>query len=442
MKKLALLLLLLLILSTIVGALSSDEAISLVSVKNNYLSSGETATTAKDLISYLGNEYIVVATMKDNTVTCYIPIKNSTSEIASMDVEIREIIKTTIAYSKMTELRDSTTPANWPFSYSTKNFFYDLSNDFTSLANDLLGTQTVLNGIGTAEAKTLAQKVGFAKTDAENLSDKAKALSTQIENGRIFEDNYLSGPDTNKTGKYETNYKNFFTNVTELKTSFIELEQTINEINQGVSTLDPSKLTTEQQKTYQILLTKVPIAISKGTRTNPGKLDSFFSTTDQLRTMIESVFNDSKNSEGYATTLGSRKIRNEAWQKLYGTNATMIKIDPSFTTLQKAATAILSAENVNLWKAQDAVDELKINWNGAEQRYNNSEYSKAKEFGLKAEKNVASIIDQGLKPIESAIDQDLIIKIVGALILLLVGLFIFEKYKEKKKKKEDEYNEA
>ncbi|MFA6064379.1 MAG: hypothetical protein WCW44_02485 [archaeon] len=442
MKKLALLLLLLLVLSTAVSALSSDEAIALVSVKNNYLLTGESATTTKDPITYQGSQYLVVATMSGDAVTCYIPIRSSDSKIATLDLEIREIIKTTIAYSKMTELKNNTTPADWPFSYSTKNFFYDLSNDFTSLANDILSTQTILNGIGTTEAKTLALQVGLAKNAAEDLSDKSKTLSTQIETSRLYEESYLSGPDTNKTNKYETNYKNFFTSVADFKQEFVDLQTTITEINQGVSTLDPSKLTTDQQKTYQILLTKVPIAISKGTRTNPGKLDSFFSTTDQLRTMIEGVFNSSRNSEGYATTLDARKVRSDAWIKLYGTNETMTKLDPSFTTLQKAATAVLSTENVDYWKDQDSVEALKVNWNGAEQRYNNSEYTKAKEYALKAEKNVTSIMSQGLKQTESPINQDLIIKIVGGLVILLIGLFIFEKYKAKKKNKEDEYNEA
>lgn len=440
-KHFSVLLLLLLLLSTTVSALSPDEAIAIVSVKNNYLMSGETTSVIKEMISYQGKAYVVVAAKKGDSITAYIPLKNSDGNIATLDLEIREIIRTAIIYTNITELKDSTTPANWPSSYSTKNFFYDLSNDFTSLMNDALSVQTLLGAIGTTESKALASKADDVQAKAEDLSKKSKELSTQIENSMKLESDFLNSPDTNEATKYETSYKNYFTEVSNYKKEFVELNTNLSNLNQEISTLDPTTLTSDQQKSYQLLLNKAPIALSKGTRPNPAKLDSFFSTNDQIRTLIEGVFTESKNSEAYATTLESRKVRNEAWKAMYGTNDTLIKINSSFETLEKAADAILSEENIDQWIDTESIDALQANWGAAKIRYANSEYSKAKEYATKAQNSVKIIINAGVKSTVNNSDQDLIIKIIVGLVIIVIAVFVFEKFVMKKKKKEEEYNE-
>jgi len=425
-----------------VSSLSQDEAIAIVSVKNNYLMSGESASVVNQMITYQGQKYVVVAAKSGDSITAYIPLKNSDGNIASFDLEIREVIKTTIIYTNMTELKGNTTTANWPFSYSTKNFFYDLGNDFIGLMNDALSVQTLLNAIGTTEAKTIASKADLVQAHAESLSEQSKDLSNQIDAGMKYETSFLGTLDTNAAAKYETNYKSFFTSVTSYKEDFVGLGNEINQLNQSISSLDPSKMTAEQQRSYQLLLTKAPIAMSKSTRPNPAKLDSFFSTNDQLRTLIENVFSESKNSDNFASTLEARKTRNEAWKVMYGTNDILLKIDSSFDTLENAAEAILSTNNKELWADEDAVDGLQANWSAAKTRYNNSEYEKAKDFALKAQKNVKQVIDGGLKSTQDNSGQDLIIKVIAGLIIIVIALFVFENFIMKKKKKpEEEYAE-
>jgi hypothetical protein len=82
-------------------ALSADEAIAIVSVQNNYLLTGEKATAAKNTVTYKGTEYIIVAAKKGETVACYIPVNTKTSQVASMDIEVRDLVKTTIVYTKI-----------------------------------------------------------------------------------------------------------------------------------------------------------------------------------------------------------------------------------------------------------------------------------------------------------------------------------------------------
>jgi hypothetical protein len=100
-------------------ALSSDEAIALVSVTNNYLMSGETPNVVKQSLNYQKEAYTIVVLMKGTSATCYIPIKNSSSTVASLDLEIRELIKTTIVLTNMTDVKNSTSNDR-KFSNSTK----------------------------------------------------------------------------------------------------------------------------------------------------------------------------------------------------------------------------------------------------------------------------------------------------------------------------------
>jgi hypothetical protein len=425
-----------------VSAISQDEAISITTIKNNYLMPGENAYVVNKMITYQGQKYVVVAAKNGEIVTTYIPLNNSDGNIASLDLEIREIIKTTIAYTNMIELKESTTTANWLFSYSTKNFFYDLGNDFTILMNDALSVQTLLNAIDTTESKTIASKADIVQKSAESLAEQSKELSNQIDSGREYETNFLDKLDTNNLTKYEKNYENTFTLITKYKQDFVELKNELDQLNQSISSLDPSKMTIEQQRNYQLLLTKAPIAISKNTRPNPAKLESFFGTNDQLRTLIENVFNELNKSETFTSTLATRKTRNEAWKAMYGTNDSLLKINPSFNTLEKAAEAILSTENVELWVDEEATEALTANWNAAKIRYNNSEYEKAKDFALKAQKNVKQVIEGGLKNTEDNSGEQLIIKIIIGLVILVIGLFVFENFIVKKKKNHgEEYDE-
>lgn len=429
-KFLGILLFTLIALSSFSWAISADEAIAIVSIQNNYLLSGEKASVAKELIQYKNEKYIVVAAINNNTVTCYLPIKNSTGELAQMDLEIREIIKATIVYSKMNELSQSITASNWPLSYYTKNTFYDLSKDFTTMKSSVLTVKTELGKINVAQS--VIDKAANIDDKLDQLVNKSNELSDEIEAGRSYEQIFFSAPDSNKLLKYENYYKNYFILISDYKATYNELESKLNELSQVIASLETNSLTVDQKRSLQSLLS---------TPTNTRKLPSFFGTTDQLRTTIESVFTSSRNSENYATTLKSREVRNSAWKEMYGRNEALLKVDKSFETLEIAANAILSAENVDHWEDQEAVDGLTANWSSAKSRYNNAEYEKAKEYAIKAQKNVDQVMQGGVMQVINQ-TNDYVMIIAGILIIILVGLFVYENfYLKKKKKKGEEFNE-
>lgn len=430
-------LIILLALSMGVNAISADEAVAIVSVQNNYLMGGESTSVAKELIQYKGEKYIVVAATQNNAVNCYIPLNNSTGEVAKLDLEIREIIRTTIIYSKMNELNQSIPAANWPLSYYTKNTFQSLGDqygDFAKLKTQVLTVKTELEKVGAPQ--TLIDKANNIQDKIDQIMAESKKLADEIEEGMEYEKNFFGTPDANKILKYEGYYTLYFTNIINYKSSYDELNSKLYELSQAIATLETDALTVTEKGSLQSYLN---ISYSKyQTIFNPSTI---FGQTDELRTTIESVFISARNSENYATTLASREVRNSAWKEIYGRNEALLKVDKSFETLEMAANAILSTENINQWEDQIAVDGLTANWTSAKSRYNNAEYEKAKDYALKAQKNVAQVIEGGVKQATNN-TEDYVKIIIGILIIALVGLFIYENfYLKKKKKKEDEFNE-
>ncbi len=412
-------------------AISADEAIALVTIQNNYMMSGESASAVKEMITYQNTKYLVVATLKGDSVTCYIPVKDSDQKIAAGDIEISALTKAAIVFTKMTQLRENTSSANWIYSYSTKNYLYDLQNEFTQMMGRVITVQTELAKLG-SEAAALTQLADETQSQLEAIASKSKDIADKVEAGRKKEETFLAAPDTNGVNSYESTYKDIFTQLENYKSDYTAIETNINKLNQGIGALQTNKLTIDQKRSLQLLLT-----MSVSAR----RLPTFFSQNDQLRTIIESVFNSAKNSNSYVETLATRRLRNEAWQLMYGQNATLAKLDPSFTTLEKAASAILSEENAAQWVDQDAVDALSTSWNGATSRFNTAEYEKAKDYATKATNFAKAVMQKGANttPIDNT--QDVVIKIVVGLIIVIIAVFIFDKFLRKSKPKEEEYDE-
>ena len=415
------------IIAHVGASVSSEEAIAIMSIRNNYLLAGETASIAKEMLTYKGEQYLIVAAKSNESIKCYIPIKNSTGEIATGDIEIRDLIKTAIVYTKMTNLSASKTPSSLPFNYYTKNYYYDLSNDFITLKNSLLTVRSELNKIDSTQTKTLVSKTKDLIDLSEEIAQKSFSLTEKLEQYRLFEIEFLNNPDTNKTSTYEKNYADYFLEISDMKELFTKLNNGIIELSQGIGALESIELGVDQKRSL-INLLQIPMSARK--------LSVVFSENEQLRTEIETIFNESKNIENYATTLINRKKRNEAWKIIYGPNNELTKLNPTFDTLQKATTTILAEENVNAWKNQEAVEALKTNWAGAISRYNNVEYDKAKEYALKAERNVKNIIQDGFVQNQND-NNNIIITAITILIALIIIIFILQNFVLKKKKTEE-----
>lgn len=427
-----------LLLCSLTLALSPDEAITLVSKTNNYLLDNETAgiLSPQLMIKNSSEDYWIVVAMKDSTPSVYIPVSNKTENVAEGEVTIRNLIETEIVLTKIKQLKDSSYGLNWPFSYNNRAMFDGLANDMQNMAPKVQIVQSTMADVGSSESRQLEL---LAKDTAELITKFSNANITIAENtdvSRSLEDKYLNTPDTNLTSKYKSEFDNYYSSLDTYKTDYSKIESNLNALKQGIAALQTDKLT-QTDKDGLINYLKLPTTV--------GKLPSFFSQTNQTKTATDSVFSASKNIEGFVLNLSTRKVRNTTWLMLFGSNVKITKVNKSFYSLSEASEAILAADNVDLWEDTASVTALKTNWAQTKTRYANQEYDKAQEFAKKAETNVLDILEKGIMATENNTNNDLINGAIIVLIILVVGLYVYDKFIVKKKKEGEEnagqYNE-
>jgi len=118
---------------------------------------------------------------------------------------------------------------------------------------------------------------------------------------------------------------------------------------------------------------------------------------------------------------------------MWGTNEDITKANKNFNNLSEATDAILNEDNVDYWVEQDSVNALRANWKNANLKYNNGIYTSATQFAKNATKNAIDILEEGVIQTEDNSDEFLI-NIIIILIVVIVGIFLFEKFYLNKKK--------
>ncbi len=424
-------LLFILLLSVTVFSLSPDEAITFVSNTNNYLLDGESGAilAPRVMITSSKEDYWIVAALKDDTPNVYIPVSNSSGSIADGELTIRNLIETEIVVTKITLLKNSSYGLSWPFSYTTRGTFDGLASDLKNMSPKVILVQTRMDEIGTSEATKLKNLADQTESLISSLALQSTKIAEETDKARLVEEKYLAAPDTNQTAKYKKSFDDYFSLIDNYKEDYTTIETNLNELKQGIAILQTDELT-QTDKDGLINYLKLP--------TTTGKLPSFFSQTNQIKTAIDSVFSSSKNIEGLVLNLATRKVRNTTWQMIYGANSKITKANKSFYSLSEASEAIISSDNVDYWEDQESVEALKINWAQTKTRYNNQEYEKAQEFAKKAENYAIAVLEKGVKVTDDSAGQDLLIQVIGLLMGAVIILFIYEKFVVNRKKEEGE----
>ena len=432
MKKLILIILSVLLLASFATALSQTDVTNIVSKQNNYLLDRESAVVYKPAvtIAYQGTDYWVVAGIQDETVTVYIPINNDTGELANGEIEKRKLIETEIVLSRIYQLKNSVYGTVWPFTHSMNSSFYDYQRVFGDMIPKVISVQTELEAI--SGSNSLVLKADNIKSGFEDLALNAEIIAKHIEEARLFEEKYFSKPDTNQTGKYENYFEDYFDLSEQYKTDYYAIEGAIQELKAELASFEGA---TSEQKEF--------FFVSLGLPRETEGLKTFFGQSDQLKTLVESVFNEGQNIEAFVGNLTTRKSRNESWQVIYGTSTKLTKVGQKYniTTLAGAASLILAAENIDYWAETEAVEAMRTNWVQAESRYEKGDYDKAKNFGEKAEEYATTVLEGKFIATENEFPQELIIQIVIVLIVVLIAIFVFQKVIKKKKNPDEGYEE-
>jgi hypothetical protein len=415
-------------------ALSPEEAIVFVSNKNNYLLPGEDAGIQQPqvMIKNSGSNYWVVAVLKDNVVNLYVPINNELSEVETGDVSVRKLFETNIVITKITQLKSGGYGLSWPFSFTNRTIFTDFFTEFSNKSNSLIVVSTRMKEIATKDSLKLEALANDVKKGYEELSLLSKQIAEGVDGARIFEEEYLLDPDTNQTEDYKKYFEDYFSTMDLYREKYKSLELLINELDRGIAALPSTDLSLAEQQALRKNI-KFPNTI--------GKLNGLFLDSDQLKTVIGTVFNYVPTIEGMVLNFRTRITRNNTWKTIYGPNQKINKVNSSFNSIYDSAEFILREDNVDKWIDQDAVEALKINWNQTKTRFANLDYIKALESANKSEKNILTIIDKGLTPPTDQ-SNDLLIQIITLLVIALIIIFAYENfYLKKKKSKEEGLNE-
>jgi hypothetical protein len=422
MKKLLFLITIILIASFVIS-LSQTDATNIISKQNNYLLTNETAVVYKPAvpITYQNNDYWVIAGIQDNTVNVYIPLNNETRTLADGAIEKRKLIETEIVLSKIYQLKNSSYGLYWPFSHSMRSSYDDYKRVFGDMVPKVISVRTELEAI--SGASSLELKADNVQASFESLSMDAEEIGIIIEESRLFEEKYFNEPDTNQTSKYEKYFETYFDAIDDYKTNYFAVEAAVSELKAEIAAFPGSS---SQQKEF--FLTNL------GMPPETQGLKELFNKADQLKTFVESLFNESKNIESFIGNLETRKSRNDSWKEIYGPNDKLTKAGSEYniTTLEGAASVILSSSNISNWEEQEAVDALSTNWNQATSRYERGDYDKAKNFAEKAQNNAETVLEGKYVIAEAELPQDLIIQVVIVLVIILAIVFVYEKFIKKK----------
>ncbi|MCX6801156.1 MAG: hypothetical protein NTZ73_03125 [Candidatus Diapherotrites archaeon] len=408
-------------------AISFEEAFNIVSVTNNLISSGESTQAVKVIDS--GADYWVVIATVENSTNAYIPVKSSDGSIESGAVKTRNLIKAAIVKIGMADLRNNYS-ASWGFSTTTKSELNDAAKELSAMPAKVLMVKTELEKVSDNEARKLMSPADALMGSYESVAEQSNELSKRVEESMAFESEFLEKPATDQISEYQKKYEEFFTEVESLKENYENLNSKINSLKEGISPLTSIDISTKSALNSNL---DMPIRARV--------LDSVFSASDLIKDQVNGVFSSTSKADTYYSTLQTRLKRNEAWQLMYNSDKDITKANQNFQTLDKAAESILLEENVSFWVAKDEVEQLKTSWKNAVSNYNGGRYDEAKIAAAKAKKNVLEILKQGIEEQAQEFPQELIIQAIIILAVALFGLYIFETFYLKKKKKEEGENE-
>jgi hypothetical protein len=433
MYKKVLALVFVLILAFSASALSPEEALNFVTKTNNFLLENEKAIipAPQTTISYSGEEYWVVAGISGGT-NVYIPINNSELEVADGEIEIRELIETAIVVEKVNSLKNTYPVSDWPFSRTNESNFDSLESKLNNKIPSYSIIETNLDEVdGTEE---LIKQAGEIKQDILSLAEKSKEIAELIGEGINFEKDYFVDPDTNETDEYNDFFEEYFELISKYKKDYSALNSEVSSLRNNIGSF-PGDLSASEKEYYNAQA-KLPSEMAL--------LNSVFSRADETQTFIEEIFNSSNNVENFVLTLKTRKERNEAWKRIYGFDEEINKLNPGMNSLADAAETILKEENVDYWVKQENVKALKINWGQAQEKYSKAVYQSATGFAKEAKDNATIILEAGLADPEEVEIEGTLVYVIIILIILIVGVFLFEKFYLNKKKgegKEEGYYE-
>jgi len=410
-------LLLLLAIPLAAAALSSQDAVNVVS-QQGFLNSGESAIiTPAVKITHSSVQYWVVSIISNNSTIGFAALNASSTsespEFSESGAVNEQLFKT--AYFMQGFLASSNAlkqQGQWFFTQENNGFFTTLSR---LLQSETESDLAIISSESESKISGKAEAMVAALDSIISLSDSiVQKTSLEISS----EADFFQNPSSQKASSLLSNAQAVGQDIDSLEQKTIEYSGLVSDLKKEIadSNLDI------QKKTALSKLAEAPSVLSAST---------IFAKKQSANASIQAVqkaYNNAvSSSTGFAEAFQARLEKSQAFVELYSEDKALLEKTKAYSTLEAAAEDILSASKKSLWESQPEVSKLAQYWSAAESAFNKGNYSLAIEQAKKAKSSAILIVKAGFQEQEQPYDTGVFVQAAILLAVILVLLVIIRK---------------
>lgn len=396
-----------------VQAVSSVDAVNLVVNSGYYLYEGETYTPPNVVVKHDGRGYWVVPLTSGPDVITYFPVDAETGALSASPAVNRGLFGVADNLRELQLLKSSLSSGagvDWLFTQKYQTIFNELGLSLNDNIFQLNTVEATLKGAG------IGSNAAELRVSLISMSFLSAELSAAISSSYNAENTFVTSPSAENLSAMKDSYAKVFGLIGRLNDSSLSYQSGLTKLKNDISV---SGLDTQTKAQLEPLL-RMPQGLSA--------LRNYNLNATQLRQGLDARFSSSSlRIDSLLEQLSQRVAKDRVHRLIYAENAKLRK-ETEFASLSAAQAAILAKENRQLWENQSKARELEDDYRKAVDYYNKRQFAEAEKSALRAIDDAIAVYKKGRKRDanqESGISQDLLFKAAGALLVLLVLLFLF-----------------
>lgn len=415
--KLTLVLALAMLFSGAALAVSSVDAVNFVASSNYFLYDGETYTPPNVVVKYEDKGYWVVPVTSGQDVITYFPIAAESGLLSDSPGVNRGLFEVADNLRELQLLKaslSSGTGADWLFTSNNQRIFSEMA---LSLNDNLYQLSTLEATLSQSKISSNAPEL---RSSLASMSMMASDVSSQIGAAAAAENTFTTSPSPDALSQMKGSFSSAFAALSALNDASLSYQSGLTRLkNQiAVSGLDV------QTKAQLEPLLRLPESIPT--------LRKQAGSSTQLRQALDARYSSSSlRIDSLLAQLEARIAKDRVHRLIYTDNDKLK--DTGLGSLSKAQVAMLAAENRQVWVDQSRLRQLEDDYRKAVDYYNKRQFAEGEKSALAAIDDAFAVYRKGRKqgtPVPAGLSQDFLFKAAGAMIVLLVLLYVFNNRKK------------
>jgi len=396
------------------AAVSSGEAVKLITEENRFLLDNEEAKQPNYKFLHHGKPYWVIPVVVEEDPVAYFAVSASEKELVTDGLTNRALFKASDflrEFLREKERASKNTQVTWLVTSKYARVFDSLSR---LIADEVFELNTIAT---TADDPKISSMASTQKSSLGIMSDLAEEISASIDEATSFESEFTTTPDTAKVEEFQKKFAAVFGALFQLEDKALDYRSKIAELKRLISLSEAEP----DAKSYMIKLADPPENFNEiGNLALSGK--ELQEVMDKLGTRVDARL------DGFVNEFTQRLERNKAYTYLYGANPEVPKAMAGYSDLRSAALFILKPENKSAWLDQAGLNRLDDSWRNAENSYKKADYAKALIYGADSLKYAKQVLGKGVVKIEDKplFSDQLLQQLVLGLGGLLILIFLFK----------------